>query len=574
MNNIKKFFGMFQSPALGTVFRWASCIRRRLACICFLNVLQPLCSLGVTLATKQLVDSAILRQTDSLWRYGLLLGALILTQQVFSYVESWITLRADVTLQRKLQGMFAKRVLGREYASLKGFHSGEMISRFFSDVSVVKDGIIEILPSVVGSAIGFIGASAILISLDWRLILALIAGGLIGMCMLAVFREPIKKRHGKRQESEEKLHVSVQETFENIRLIKAGLLENRSLSKIGLYQAGLEKAQISQRTFSMTMKRGIGLAISLSWLFCMVWGCVSICMGRMTYGSLAAIIQLMSSIESPFIEAFGLAGQAYETVSSAERILQLTDLPEEEQSETLPDFDEICFKNLSFCYDDGNEDVIRDLTFSIRKGDFTAVTGISGGGKTSLFQLLLGIYQPTSGSLTIRYGDRSVPASRGTRKLFAYVPQGNTLFSGTLRENLLLFTDQADEAALEAAIRCACIEDLVREIGLDAVLGERGIGLSEGQAQRVAIARALLCDAPILLLDEATSALDEETEARFLRNLSAMRSKTCLIVTHRPAALAICSHRLHLQDGKLAWEGDRESAPASVRNDGSSAGDS
>ena len=188
--------------------------------------------------------------------------------------------------------------------------------------------------------------------------------------------------------------------------------------------------------------------------------------------------------------------------------------------------------------------------------DFAALTGISGGGKTSLFQLLLGIYRPTGGQVLFVSGDQETAACRGTRNLFAYVPQGNTLFSGTLRENLTMFTDHASEEDIERAVRAACLEDVVRENGLDAVLGERGVGLSEGQAQRVAVARALLSGAPILLLDEATSALDETTEARMLRNIAAMRGEsgrevTCIIVTHRPAALAICDYELRIADGKM-----------------------
>ena len=187
----------------------------------------------------------------------------------------------------------------------------------------------------------------------------------------------------------------------------------------------------------------------------------------------------------------------------------------------------------------------------IRRGDFAALTGISGGGKTSLFQLLLGIYRPTSGRVFFEQGDRQVPVSKATRSLFAYVPQGNTLFSGTLRENLTMFTDHASPEEVQNAVRAACLEDVVREVGMDAVLGERGVGLSEGQAQRVAVARALLSKAPILLLDEATSALDEETEARMLKNISAMREKTCIIVTHRRAALSICDYTFHIENGRM-----------------------
>ncbi len=189
---------------------------------------------------------------------------------------------------------------------------------------------------------------------------------------------------------------------------------------------------------------------------------------------------------------------------------------------------------------------------TIRKGDFVALTGISGGGKTSLFQLLLGIYKPTVGDVLFVSGNKKVHACKGTRSLFAYVPQGNMLMSGTLKENLTMFTDHATDAEIEDAVKAACLNELVGKIGMEAKLGERGIGLSEGQAQRVAIARALLSNAPILLLDEATSALDEETEAQVLRNIDAMRNKTVLIVTHRKAALSICDRVFHLEDGKLS----------------------
>ena len=167
-----------------------------------------------------------------------------------------------------------------------------------------------------------------------------------------------------------------------------------------------------------------------------------------------------------------------------------------------------------------------------------------------MFQLRLGMFRPTGGRVVFVDGDRTCPASRGTRGLFAYVPQGNTLFSGTLLDNLTMFTDRPDPERVREAVHAACLDELVAEIGLEARLGERGVGLSEGQAQRVAVARALLSGAPILLLDEATSALDEATEARLLRHIAALRDKTVIIVTHRRAALAICSHQLHIVEGR------------------------
>ncbi len=297
------------------------------------------------------------------------------------------------------------------------------------------------------------------------------------------------------------------------------------------------------------MNNSMGLVFDLSWLFCMIWGCINIFRGNLTYGSLAAMIQLIGRVQGPIANSVTLAGQVYGVIASSERLLELTNLPVEEKGEELPDFEEIRLEHVTFQYDDGDEDVLQDISAVIRRGEFLALTGISGGGKTSLFQLLLGIHRPTEGQIVFRADGRDVPASRGTRRLFAYVPQGNMLFSGTLRDNLTMFTDAASDEEIRAAVKAACIDELVNDIGLDAVLGERGVGLSEGQEQRVAVARALLSRAPVLLLDEATSALDEKTEAQLLSNIAAMQGKTCIIVTHRRAALAICDYRLHIEAG-------------------------
>ena len=554
MEYVKKFISIFRSKAVRDVIGWSKCVHGMLALICVLNVLLSLGSLGVTLATKGLVDGVVSHGVDALWRYGALLAALILALALLDTLLSAIEIRASSRLQRSLQKMFSSALMAKDYASIKGYHSGELVNRFFSDLHIIKNGVMNILPRLFSSIISLIGASAILVAMDWRFVILLFIGGVVGLALVTLFRAPMKKRHKRRREAEEALHVSIQEALENIRLIKAGLSEKRILFKIGVRQEELEREQIRQGRFSILMNRGLGMVYDMSWLICMIWGCWRILNGDLTYGSLAAMIQLIERIEGPIMGAFKLAGDVYGVVSSAERIQELTGLPEETEEEALSDFDGIKLENVSFRYNDGTEDVLRDVNCVIHRGDFTAVTGISGGGKTSLFHLLLGIYRPTAGQVLFLSGEKAVPASRGTRQLFAYVPQGNTLFSGTLKDNLLLFTDGATDAEIDEAVQCACIDDLIRKIGLEAVLGERGVGLSEGQAQRVAIARALLSKAPVLLLDESTSALDEETEAKLLKNISALRSKTCLIVTHRKAALSICGHRLHIAEGKMTQE--------------------
>ncbi len=551
LEDLEKVKKLFRSPAMAQVFRWSKCVHRRVLFICVLNVLLVFCSLGVTLVTKELVDAAVSSHKELLWQSGFKLLGLVLVQIGGGFILSWLNIKASSKLQRHLQGTLIRDILTKEYASLKGYHSGELVNRVFSDAGVIRSGVLGILPGVISTLVSFVGAAAILIALDWRFVLLLAFAGLIGTIIVLLFRKPMKERHLRMQKAEDKLHASIQETFENIRLIKASLSEQRVFRQIDKRQETMEKEQIRQGKFHIVMNNSMGLMFTFSWLFCMLWGCAAIFRGEMTYGSLAAMIQLIGRVQGPIANVVNIAGEIYRVIASAERLMELTDLSSEAMGELLTDFEEIDIDHVTFRYEDGTDDVLRDISCIIRKGDFVALTGTSGGGKTSLFQLLLGIYPPNAGEVSFVNSSGRTNACRESRALFAYVPQGNTLFSGTLRENLIMFTDEASEGQIREALQAACIDDLAAEVGLDAELGERGVGISEGQAQRVAVARALLTGAPILLLDESTSALDEETEARMLKNISAMRDKTCLIVTHRKAALAICDYCLHIIEGRM-----------------------
>ncbi len=557
---------IFKSPAIRTIAGWSGCIRGMLAGICLLTSVATVSSLMITLATRGMIDGATSGDSSALWRYGLALAALVAAERVMSVFNSLLRTKASAKLQKHMQGMITESLLDKEYGAISRFHSGELVNRIFSDARVVNNGVMTIIPSFLQTMISFIGAAVILITMDWRFIPVLIAGGLLGSVLIAAFREPVKRRHRKMQEAEDALHAVTQETVENLRIVKASLSGKRAAAQMNENRERLCEEQLRSGRLSILMNQGLGSLFDLSWLLCNLWGCVKIYHGTFTYGNLAAMIQLVGRIQSPIANAVYLVSQVYGVVASAERLMEVVGLPEEEAGEPADSFDEIRLEDVSFQYDSGagdrgedsrsarraaQDEVLVHLNEVIRRGDFVALTGASGGGKTSLFQLLLGIYRPTGGQISFADGEKRVRASRATRKLFAYVPQGNLLLSGTLRDNLTMFTDSATEEQIGEAVRAACIGDMVAEIGLDAVLGEHGTGLSEGQAQRVAVARALLSDAPILLLDEATSALDEETEARLLENISAMRNKTCMIVTHRRAALSICDYILHIENGRM-----------------------
>lgn len=576
----ERILSMLKSPAVTDIFQWSRPVRRMIMLICLLNLILSGSSLVITLATKGLIDGATGHDLQQVKLYAVLMAVTVILIRVCSVISGLVSTKANAVLMRDMRSMVLHRVLKKQYASVGVYHSGELVNRMFSDVNVVKSGITGIFPQLVSMAVSFFGAAFILMSMDWRFVILLVVGGLIGLAMIVGFRKPMSERHKAVQEKEGKLHSVLQETLGNLRFIKASGLEGNMEKQSDDAQADFLKVQLNRGYFSTAMNCSINTVFQLSWLICMLWGGVGIYKGVLTYGSLAAIIQLVGQIQGPIAAAADIAGQAYSTVSSAERLKEVLDLPEEEDSESeratasgpelYRNLNAIILNDVSFDY--GREPVLCGVNAEIKTGDFIAVTGVSGSGKSTLFQLLLGIYQPKSGSVELGFdraggaalaaltvdgmtagGETMLKASKKTRPLFAYVPQGNILFSGTLRENLMMFNEGATDEELYNATKLACIDHLVEQLddGLDTMLGERGVGLSEGQAQRVAVARAILSHAPVLLLDECTSALDEETEARLLENISRMKDRTCFIVTHRRAAMSICDYRLHIENGKL-----------------------
>lgn len=545
--------------AIRELWQWSKTRHLSIFGICILSMIGTCGSLMIAAATRGLIDSAVGRDGRQFLFNAILISGAVLTIRLCGLISGLLSAKTGAELLRDLRTMVLRRLLHKQYAELDGFHSGELVNRMFSDVGIVRNGIMEAVPAIVSMAVGFAGAAVLLIRMDWRFILLMLAGGLLGLILIAAFHKPMTSRHKAAQESEGRLHAALQELLENLRLVKASGTEKRMEGRTEDRQQAFLAAQLRKGRFSVSMNNSISLVFQLSWLFCMLWGCYGIYCGRLTYGMLAAILQLLGQIQGPFSKAAGVADQLYGTISSAERLKELLDLPEEEPvpaDDSVPDreFREIRLCGVDFSYGRRAEPVLKQVNLTIRAGEFAAVTGASGSGKSTLFQLLLGIYQPVGGELKFCFADgKEMAVSRSTRGLFAYVPQGNTLFSGTLRENLTMFTDSASDEEILQAARLACLDRFLAELsdGLDTVIGERGIGLSEGQAQRVAVARALLSRAPILLLDECTSALDEKTETELLRNIASLRGKTCLIVTHRRAALEICNSRIHIGAGKV-----------------------
>lgn len=555
--NVYQLKKILKKQTARAILKWSKPQRLNIFIMCMLNVILTGIGLGTTLATKGIIDGATAHNREKVQYYALALVLCVIISRGSYLLLGLMNVKTGNILLKNMRNMFLHKLLKKQYEALDGVHSGELVNRMFSDITIVKDGVMEIPADLANMTVGFIGASLILISIDWKFIVLIAVGSLLGLALIILFRKPLKNRHRKVQEAEGKLHSVLQEALENIRLIKASGLEKKIEQQAEEKQKRFFYAQLNKGYFSVYMGNGINMAFQTSWLICMLWGCYGLYTKNLTYGMLAALIQLISQIQGPIANAAGMVSRIYGMLSSAERLEEILDLPEEaeivEQIGEDEKFMAIQVQDLTFSYKSDGAVVLHDLNLNIEAGDFVAVTGVSGSGKSTLFQLLLGIYKPDAGSVNFLFKTKSGEtrrknATRNTRKLFAYVPQGNTLFSGTLRENLCMFTEQAtDEEIMEAAY-IACIDEFIRELkeGLDTLIGERGMGLSEGQAQRIAVARALLSDAPVLLLDESTSALDERTEAELLKKINCLKNKTCLIVTHRRAALDICNRKVHI----------------------------
>ena len=461
------------------------------------------------------------------------------------------------TLENRFKQRLFSRILTMDYAAATATHSGEWMNRLTSDTATVSDGMARILPGVSGMAVKLVGAVAAMLWLEPRFLLILLPCGTLLLVSATAYRRVMKRLHKRIREADGRLRVFFTERLGSLLIVRAFAQEPQTGRQAEALMDDHKAARMRRNRFSNLCNLGFGFAMNglyvLGAVFC-GWGILK---GTVSFGDLTAVLQLISQIQSPFANITGYLPKYYAMLASAERLLEAERFPSVEPTATCPEFSALGLRNVSFAYQPPVSEeaaapemplVVSDFTFSLRRGEYVAFTGPSGCGKSTVLRLLMGLYPPDSGERFFVSGGAAHPLTAAQRTLFAYVPQGNQLLSGTIRE-IIAFGDPEGmrrEEALNRALDIACAAEFVSglEHGMDTVLGERGAGLSEGQMQRIAIARAVFSERPVLLLDEATSSLDEETEARLLSKLRAMTDKTVIIVTHRPAALRICDRQI------------------------------
>lgn len=566
LNVIKKIIEKYKSGAFREMWnetKWLYSYAAKYKWLIVIYIVIGLFATGLALAAS-LVTKNLINEV---------LGGKISAAAVALYVFLGLSGIAVSALNRRLSAKISLRVnneiradvfrkfISTTWEEVSAFHSGDLLNRINGDVSTVADSVIGWIPSVTIKSAQFIGAIAIICYYDAAMaLLSLIsipAAALISSLLLRKMRS-----YGtKIREAGSELMSFFEESLQNIQTVKAFGLSQSLDSRLAQLQKIYYDTSLEYNALSVKVTSGMSvLGLFVSYL-CMGWCIFRLFTGAIDIGTMVLFIQLSSYLSSSISSLISSVPTVISATVSAGRIISVLNLPREEEDESLAareiaDFGEapeIEFRDVSFGYKNGGK-VFSEVNLTVAPGEFAAFVGPSGGGKTTLLRLLLGLVKPQSGKATLSAKGKTTEISSVTRRIFTYVPQEKAMFSGTVAEMLRLFSPEATDEEINAALKAACAYDFVAALpeGINTPLGERGAGFSEGQNQRLAIARAVLRKAPVLLLDEATSALDLETERRVLENITALcRGKTLIVMTHRESVLPLCDSVYRISGGTV-----------------------
>ena len=520
-----------------------------------LNASIGLLSVGVSLghvwAMKRAIDVASGTVGGNLyWAVGVM-AVLILLDFALNIAGTWVRNILGIKAQNRMQQRMLDRLLRAEWKGRNHHHSADILNRLEFDVNNVVNFLTETIPSTLSVLAMFIGAFLYLFSMDK--VLAVIVIGIFPM-FLAVSKIYVgQMRHLTRQvrDSDSKVQSVLQETIQHRMLIKTLESDSAMVERLGNTQSELRHRVVRRTKFSVFSNMVVNFGFAFGYLVAFLWAAIRMSAHTLSFGGMTAFLQLVNRIQGPARNLTKLVPAFVSVFTAAERLMELEEDPLEEQG--TPIYIKapcgIRLQNVGYAYEDGGGDkVIDGLSFDFKPGSCTAILGETGAGKTTLVRMILALVQPQDGKIEIYHGSTHQALSPLHRCNFVYVPQGNTLMSGTIRENLRLGKlDATDEEMLEA-LHTSCA-DFVNDLpdGLNTLCSEQGGGLSEGQAQRIAIARSLLRDRSVMLFDEATSALDPDTERQLLNNILSAHDKTIIFITHRPAVIDYCDQTLKLE---------------------------
>jgi ABC-type multidrug transport system fused ATPase/permease subunit len=515
-----------------------------------LGLIGVVISLSQVWAVQHAIDVAAHTIEGSLPWAVAFMGLLILCDFALHIASIWVRNILGIRAQNRMQQRMLDRILRSEWHGKERFHSGDVINRLEGDVGNVVGFLTETIPSTLSVLAMFLGAFFYLFSMDALLAVLIIIMLPIFILVSKVYIKQMRKLTRKVRDSDSKVQSVLQETVQNRMLIKTLESDSMMVDKLESTQSELRHNVVKRTIFSVFSNLILNFGFALGYLIAFLWSATRMYNHTLSFGGMTAFLQLVAKIQGPARSLTKLVPAFVSVFTAAERLMELEENPLEEQGDPI-EMESPCgvrLEDVSYAYTAEDGDVVKNLTFDFYPGSCTAILGETGAGKTTLVRMILALIKPQSGNAIIYNKENEHPLSPLLRCNFVYVPQGNTLLSGTIRENLRLGRVEATEEEMNEALKQACA-DFVFSLpqGIDTVCSESGGGLSEGQAQRIAIARALLREGSVMLFDEATSALDPETERQLLQNILAHHDKTILFITHRPAVVDYCDQVLHIE---------------------------
>ena len=523
--------------------------------VCVIGLVSTLMGLGSSVATKYMVD-AVTGQTSDLLLASVLMVIMTLGGFALQALASRISANVHVRVRNDSQGLTFGKILHAGWEALEPYRSGDLLHRLETDSNTVSDGVISFFPNLLTSVARFGGSLVIMLFYDPTMAVIALLGVPVTLLMSRYQIHKLRSHSVQMKELGSEVMSFQEDSFRNLTSIKAFSIVDHFEDEMRRLQGRYQDAFLSYNAHQIHMNTLFSLVSMLVTTGCFGWAVFRLWTGDITYGSMTMFLQLASSLRGSFSSLVSLAHSSINLTTSTGRLLAVEELPPEKdevpdglsEEENLS----IVMNQVDFRYNNGDI-VLHPFDFSAKNGELIAITGPSGEGKTTLLRLILGLVEPCAGeALVVGDSGNQYPISAGTRGVFAYVPQGNSVFAGTIAQNLRLVAPEATDQELEQALKIACAYDFVSQLpmGLNHHLGAGDRGISEGQAQRLAIARALLRKAPILLLDEATSALDVDTERQLMDNLrSSGIINTCVLVTHRPSSASFCNRAYEIRNG-------------------------
>ena len=499
-------------------------------------------------ASKNVIDVATGASSSSLIGAIIPLCVLIVSYIIVHIVYSVVDVNLSCTITNRLSNNLYKKILSRKFSDISQFHSGDLVNRLNGDVSVVTAGIMGIVPTLINrlSMVVFSFGALLMLDRDFALLCIVIlpfvtvAGKIYGKRM--------KGLHKKSRAASGNVLSHMQEGIQNLLILKTFVKESVSAKKLSLLQDASMRLNVKAGIISMIANLLFFAVMTFGYYCALVWCAYKISIGIMTVGTLTAVLQLFDQLQTPFGDFSNIFSQYYKTMASVERIQEIENIQEDEctEQQICKTFSSLYINNVSFGY--GDDYIIQNVTANIPFGKMTVIGGESGTGKSTLIKLIMGILDSDAGSIYFDAGDMKVTCGTNTRANFAYVPQGNMILSGTIKNNISFYDDSISDEQIIQSSKDACIYDYIMSLpdGFDTVLGEGGAGLSEGQTQRLAIARALCSGAPVLIFDEATSALDEQTEHQLLLNVK-KRGITSVVISHRKCAFELADNVIYIE---------------------------